>query len=451
MSTLAASFLEDLDELDESSCSEREEPVENVKQSMVVEEIVKGNLRKETKYVTVMDAIQRQVSMEEEYQVIENANSIMVQIDDELMLVYKRIVEGYRTKFPELESLVPNPLEYIKVVLEIRNTVDMTLVDLSKLLPSATVMGVSVTGSTTSGVPLTEMGLNRVLEDCEYGLALDRDKSLLLRFVENRISDLAPNVSAIIGTKIAAQLIGLAGGLESLAKMPSCNLQVMGQTKSTLSGFSNASSLKNVGIMYFSDIVQETPLGLRKRALRAVAGKVTLAARVDSTQRGGSNAVGVKFKDALVEKIEKWQEPSKAKTQKALPIPDEKPRRKRGGKRYRKMKERMQLTDVRKEANRMSFAAADNEYGDNAMGINHGRLGAEGSGNLRIVRKEQKSMAKKLKAASYAASNGTSGLASSLAFTPVQGLELINPQVAAERVRKANEKYFGNTSTFQKN
>lgn len=37
----------------------------------------------------------------------------------------------------------------------------------------------------------------------------------------------------------------------------------------------------------------------------------------------------------------------------------------------------------------------------------------------------------------------TSGLASSLAFTPVQGIELVDPTAAAERVKKANEKYFG--------
>lgn len=44
-----------------------------------------------------------------------------------------------------------------------------------------------------------------------------------------------------------------------------------------------------------------------------------------------------------------------------------------------------------------------------------------------------------------AAGQGTSGTASSLAFTPFQGIELIDPKVAAERKRKAaaeDEKYF---------
>lgn len=37
---------------------------------------------------------------------------------------------------------------------------------------------------------------------------------------------LAPNLSAIIGTTTAAKLLGVAGGLNGLAKMPACNVHV---------------------------------------------------------------------------------------------------------------------------------------------------------------------------------------------------------------------------------
>jgi len=37
---------------------------------------------------------------------------------------------------------------------------------------------------------------------------------------------LAPNLSAIVGTTTAAKLLGVAGGLVGLAKMPSCNVHV---------------------------------------------------------------------------------------------------------------------------------------------------------------------------------------------------------------------------------
>ena len=41
-----------------------------------------------------------------------------------------------------------------------------------------------------------------------------------------------------------------------------------------------------------------------------------------------------------------------------------------------------------------------------------------------------------------------SGMASSVAFTPVQGLEIMNPAAAEAKVNAANQKYFSATSGF---
>ncbi|DBA01298.1 TPA: LOW QUALITY PROTEIN: hypothetical protein N0F65_001803, partial [Lagenidium giganteum] len=386
-----------------------------------------------------------------EYNLVVTSNDLMVQIDDEIAAIHRYVVEIYSAKFPELDSLVPNALDYVRVVKKIGNEMDMTVVDLSSLLPSATVMGVSVTGSTTSGKPLPADELKRCMDACDELLARDEDKALILRYVESRMKYLAPNVSQLVGTRIAAQIVGLAGGVANLARIPSCNLQVLGQTKKVLSGFSSAAALKHTGVIFNCDLIQNVPQHLRMKACRAVSAKVALMARVDSQPNNTDTegATGLRFREELIEKMEKWEEPQKAKTKKALPIPDEKPRRKRGGKRYRKIKERLQMTDVRREINRQSFATIDEEYGDNAMGITSGRLGQEGSGQLRILRKEQKHIAKKLKAASYStAKPALSGLASSLAFTPVQGIELMNPEAAQARVREANKKYFSADSGF---
>jgi U4/U6 small nuclear ribonucleoprotein PRP31 len=45
---------------------------------------------------------------------------------------------------------------------------------------------------------------------------------------------LAPNLSAIVGTTTAAKLLGVAGGLGALAKIPACNVHVSFQTRSLL-------------------------------------------------------------------------------------------------------------------------------------------------------------------------------------------------------------------------
>jgi U4/U6 small nuclear ribonucleoprotein PRP31 len=45
-------------------------------------------------------------------------------------------------------------------------------------------------------------------------------------YVSSRMNVLAPNLSAIVGTTTAAKLLGVAGGLTDLAKMPACNVHV---------------------------------------------------------------------------------------------------------------------------------------------------------------------------------------------------------------------------------
>ncbi|CAI5747385.1 unnamed protein product [Peronospora destructor] len=517
MSTLADSFLEDLDELSEGS-DEEETPAlsssvpnaeedegndadehmsedfatlravkrkrQDTEQTVAKEQIEElaeslrssvkqcgvaavASLKRSPKYLAHVQEIQQYVDdaatsakpqqLEEgsaEYDLVVTSNDLMIQIDDEIEAVHRFIAEIYAAKFPELDSLVPNALDYARVIKAIDNEMDLTLVDeLPKLLPSSAVIGISVTGSGTSGKPLDPQDLKTCMEACDEALSLEKDKNMILRFVESRMKYLAPNVSQLVGTRIAALLIGLAGGVAELARIPACNLQVLGQEKKVLSGFSSAAALKHTGVLFFSDLVQSVPPYLRMKACRAVAGKLALMARVDSQphKTDMEGLVGARFRTEMVEKMEKWQEPQKAKAKKALPIPDEKPRRKRGGKRYRKIKERLQMTDVRREMNRQSFAMADEEYGDNAMGKTSGRLGQEGSGNLRIMRKEQKQSSKKLRAANFAASSASKpplcGLASSLAFTPVQGIELMNPEAAKARVAEAN-KYFSAASGF---
>ncbi len=54
----------------------------------------------------------------------------------------------------------------------------------------------------------------------------------------------------------------------------------------------------------------------------------------------------------MKKKVDKWQEPAPAKQHKVLPVPDMEPKKRRGGRRFRKMKERYGLTDMRKAANR---------------------------------------------------------------------------------------------------
>jgi U4/U6 small nuclear ribonucleoprotein PRP31 len=87
------------------------------------------------------------------------------------------------------------------------------------------------------------------------------------------MSFIAPNLSLIVGASTAAKLMGIAGGLTNLSKMPACNILLLGQQKRALSGFSAQQVLPHTGYIFHSDVVQNVPADLRKKVARIVAGK----------------------------------------------------------------------------------------------------------------------------------------------------------------------------------
>jgi len=321
-------------------------------------------------------------------------------------------------------------------------------VDLSGILPAATIMVVTVTASHTIGAVLSQSEIETVLQACDEALALDEIKKNILAYVESRMSFIAPNLSAIVGSSIAAQIMGVAGGLSALSRLPSCNVQVLGANKKNLSGFSSSAIAyaRHTGFIHDCDVINNTPPSLRLRACRLVSLKCTLAARVDSFHESRSGEVGKKLRSEIEKKIEKWQEPPPAKLPKPLPAPDDKPRKKRGGRRMRKMKEKYAITELHKHANRMVFGLAEETFRETGKGF--GMLSHSGKVRLSLsdasnpLTKEYR--AKKQKQKHYGST--TSGVSSSLAFTPAQGLELENPQAATVRVQEANRRYFGSTS-----
>lgn len=65
---------------------------------------------------------------------------------------------------------------------------------------------------------------------------LNNFKLKIYEYVESRMTFIAPNLSMIIGASTAAKMLGIAGGLTKLSKMPACNVLVLGSQKKTLSG-----------------------------------------------------------------------------------------------------------------------------------------------------------------------------------------------------------------------
>ena len=358
-----------------------------------------------------------------------------------------------------------DPLAYARVVARIGNEENVIDVDLEDVIPRHVVMTVSVSASTTDGQPLPPAELARVHEACAMMQELDAARGALTRFVGSRMGLVAPNLSAVCGAEVAAKLVGVAGGLARLSEIPACNIQVLGQRRRINAGLSSRSAGANQGFVYGCPLVTSIPPDYRRKAAKLVANKVALLARYDafgaSEKRDG--AQGRTMKTQMEATIEKWMEPPPAAIVKPLPAPDGVTKKRRGGKRWRKQKERVAATEMMKQANRMQFGTQEEEYidGDEMYGL--GMLGKDGHGKLKVMQaasklsKKEKALSKGAAAAAAASGRGgggggpggpMSGTQSSLAFSAVQGIELENPNREAEAQADVGGTRTGGTESY---
>ncbi|OAQ96602.1 hypothetical protein LLEC1_08182, partial [Akanthomyces lecanii] len=229
-----------------------------------------------------------------EYHLLTQSNSLSTQIDGEVVLVHKFIRDHYSTRFPELERLVTTPLEYAKVVSIMGNgpmdsesikalqtATDNPLgMGLKAVLDGPSLMIVTVEATTSKGEEMPLEELARVRQACDMMIALHAAKTSLTEYVQSRMNIFAPNLTALIGSLTAAQLLNAAGGLTGLSKTPACNLPSWG-SKKRQAGLATNIGVRQQGFLYNSEIIRGIPSDLKKQAMRIVAAKLVLAARVD--------------------------------------------------------------------------------------------------------------------------------------------------------------------------
>ena len=362
-------------------------------------------------------------------------------------------------------------------------------VSLDAVLDKHTLMIVTTEAMRTRGNEMTPEELQTVMLACEMVFSLDRAKKTLSDYVQSRMNIFAPNLTALIGSLTAAQLLNSVGGLTGLSNTPDRNIPSLGSKKQVQTGFARNVGIRQQGFLYHSSLIQDIPEDLKKRAMRIVSAKIVLAARVDRVHSSPNGTEGEKLRQDCLDRLDKLTEPPPNKGPKALPAPDDKPSRKRGGRRARKAKEATAMTDIRKAQNRMAFGKEEQEVGygtgEGTKGL--GMIGQANEGRIRALQIDQRTKAKLSKknqgwgtasslggtssslggfGQGFGAGNASvlrahglrssgvgpssAGTASSIAFTPVQGLELVNPEAQKDmkRKRQAEEDRWFKGGTF---
>jgi len=121
----------------------------------------------------------------------------------------------------------------------------------------------------------------RVVSVAKRATGLADEAAELRGYVERTAHDVAPNLAALAGPVLAARLIALTGGLESLARKPSGTVQVLGAEDALFAHLRGDAPSPKHGAIYTHEYVSGTAPEHRGSAARALAGKLAIAARID--------------------------------------------------------------------------------------------------------------------------------------------------------------------------
>ena len=223
-------------------------------------------------------------------------------IDKTVNLFVARLREWYSLHFPELNDLVREHEDYVKIVAELghrNNITKKALVDLG--FSEAKAEKIANAAKTSIGADLSEFDINAVQTLARIALEMYRLRRSLTEYIDQVMKEVAPNITALVGPLLGARLISLAGGLEKLARMPASTIQVLGAEKALFRALRTGGKPPKHGIIFQYPHIHRSPKWQRGKIARALAAKLAIAAKVDAFT---GRFIGDKLKEELERRIE---------------------------------------------------------------------------------------------------------------------------------------------------
>lgn len=129
---------------------------------------------------------------------------------------------------------------------------------------------------------LDRMEENAIKKMAEIFDELEKAKEQLDEYIQNAMNEIAPNVTRIVGHKIAARLVALAGGIDRLAMMPAGTIQLLGAEKALFRHIKDGSLPPKHGIIFMHEMINRAPKKVRGKIARMLAAKISMAAKADA-------------------------------------------------------------------------------------------------------------------------------------------------------------------------
>lgn len=260
-------------------------------------------------------------------------------LDKSLNLFMNRIREWFGLHFPELDRLLDKHETYARLIVNLgerNNFIEEKLEE--EGLPKNKSHSIAEVAAASMGADISQDDLVQIQDVSSKVLNLYDLRQSLEGYVDSVMSDVAPNIRAIGGSLLGARLLSLSGGLLNLAKLPASTIQVLGAEKALFRALKTKALPPKHGIIFQHPLIHDAKRWQRGKIARTLAGKLSIAARVDAFN---GEFMGDRLKVELEKRIEEIKEkyekpPISSPTKKdsgRKKIDRKEPRRKKRGRR----------------------------------------------------------------------------------------------------------------------
>ncbi len=232
---------------------------------------------------------------------VAQAVTAMDEIDKNVNISVSRVREWYGLHFPELDALVPDHRQYMQLVVQFGNKSNMNEKSVDKIVQAENkAKAIVETAKKSMGAEIGGVDLALVKSLAESQLALYIYRDGLEKYIDETMKDVAPNLRELIGAGLGGRLIAATGSLENLARKPASTVQVIGAEKALFRSLKTGARPPKHGIIFQHQDIHAAPRWQRGKIARALAGKISIAARVDAY---GGEFVAVSLRENFEKRV----------------------------------------------------------------------------------------------------------------------------------------------------
>lgn len=194
-------------------------------------------------------------------------------------LASERLTEWYGLHFPEFKAA--DPLKYAQVAL-VLDRANPDAPALNSILGEGGAASVLQKAKSSVGVAFAPADLESVRAHAKLFITMQQLREQYEKYQEELATRLAPNMSHLAGAAVTAKLVAQAGGLTKLATLPASTVQVLGAEKALFKHLKSGSPPPKHGLIFQHPLISTAPKRARGKLSRALAAKLTIAAKADA-------------------------------------------------------------------------------------------------------------------------------------------------------------------------